>query len=827
MRAVSIRRIVLWFTFGVIAMAWGGGAFSEASTESSGSEPFRLWYRQPAKDWNEALPLGNGSLGAMVFGKTGNERIQLNEDTLWSGFPYDSIRPGASKHLDEVRRLIFEGKNKEATDLANREMMGDPLFLQAYQPLGDLWIDMAGSEETKDYERELDVTEAVCRVRYTANGIQYTREYFISYPAQALIVRLSADQPGAISMTLRLDSPHQSETVATKNGLTLTGQWIGDGRQRGLIGGLKGAGIKFESRLIAELEKGTATVEGSALKIADADAVVLKLSAATSFRNYKAIDLNHTAKCEFLQKHSMNKDYATLLREHLADYQRFYDRVTLDLKGEEKASQPTDKRLEAVKKGEDDPQLVALYFQYGRYMIISGSRPGTQPLNLQGIWNKDTNPAWGSKYTTNINTEMNYWPVEVVNLPEFHQPLFTMLNDLRDHGSRVAREYYNARGFVLHHNTDLWRVATPVDGIWGLWPMGAAWLARHPYEHYAFSQDKRFLRETAFPILKDASLFMLDFLVEAPKGTPMAGKLVTNPSHSPENRFRKANGEVSQFTYAATMDLMIVHDLFTNTIAAIDALSTPASPFEPEFRKQLADALSRLAPLQISPKTGRLQEWIEDYDEPEPGHRHMSHIYGLHPGHQITPLSTPELAEAVRKSLAARLTQGGGHTGWSRAWLINFFARLYDGDAAHEHVQLLLQKSTYPNLFDSHPPFQFDGNMGATAAIAEMLLQSHDDGYVHVLPALPKAWPNGSITGLRARGGWMVDRIEWRDGQFRKVDIRNDSPTVLKMRATNIQGELKSVTLFRGTSFKLGPDYDPRYIEAQKEKEEKSSETGE
>jgi alpha-L-fucosidase 2 len=732
-----------------------------------------MFFEQPAATWPDALPVGNGRLGAMVFGNPAKERIQLNEETVWDGERRDRNNPQAARS-SEVRKLLMAGKVHEAEALAAEVMMGIPVRLPVYQTLGDLWLDFDNvPADVSAYRLELDLDEAVVSTRFTAGGASWTREVFSSAPRNVIAVRIECTQP--IALTVRLDRPAHSETKSLGNDrLAMTGAARPVNPTTDAATQEHQAGVSFRAEIKAIADGGTVRAINDTLRIENARAITLLLTATTDFRERDAAGM--AAACARTLRAASAVSLKQLRAEHVADYRSYARRADLLLL---EGSDPlrdmaTDKRMMRVKNGAEDAGLVATYFHFGRYMLISSSRPGTLPANLQGIWNESLDPPWGSKFTININTEMNYWMAENSNLADLHPQLFDLLDSTRTFGAQTAKKYFNARGFLVNHNTDLWGDSIPVDHVQaGVWPMGAAWISLHLFSHYAYSLDKGFLRDRAYPCTKEIAEFFLDYLVEASDGTLQSG-----PSQSPENKYVLPDGTKASLCMSPAMDTEIIRAVFDRVARMSKILGV-----DEELRAQVIAVSKRLPPFKVG-KNGTLQEWNEDYGETEPGHRHISHLFALYPDHQITLRETPELAKAARAVLERRLLNGGGSTGWSRAWIVNCWARLEDGEAAYQSVLALLGNCTRNNFFDvcgmkANSPYQIDGNLGGTAGLVEMLLQSHG-GVVRLLPALPAAWSTGSFRGLRARGAIEID-LTWRTGKATGARLRGgvDGPITL------------------------------------------------
>jgi alpha-L-fucosidase 2 len=804
---VSRRRFLAGSAAVSAAMAarrgWAGSPGAEVD-----SQRYVLHFARPAATWPDALPVGNGRLGAMVFGNPAMDRVQLNEESIWDGERRDRNNPKASEAVPKIRELLFAGKIAEAEALATTDMLSIPRRMPCYQTLGDLHLDFSAGGLTPDakvenYRLELNLDTAIAKTSFTHAGTTYVREVFSSAPDQVIVVRMTAIGPGRISFAARMDRPaHFSTGSSGQDRLVLTGEAIPVNDNPGLLVKENPVGIRFHSELLALADGGTVMSNAGVLTVENANAVTLLIDCATSYR-YPAGQAAMEAAVDRNLNAAASRSYEELKARHVADHQRYFRRAEIQLGSDANAAVPTDQRVQHIKDGGEDIGLLPIYFQFGRYMLISSSRPGTLAANLQGIWNDSVDPPWGSKYTVNINTEMNYWLAERANLADCHLPQFDLQDATRGPGSVTAKKYYKARGFVVHHNTDIWGDSGPIDGLGGgIWAMGAGWLSTHAWDHYEYGGDVRFLRERAYPLLRESALFLLDYLTEAPAGTPYAGQLVTGPSCSPENKYKLPDGKSFNLCMGPTMDLSITRAVLTRAVRASELLGNP--PEDAELVARAKAAIPRLPAFRVT-HDGRLQEWPEDYADQEPGHRHISHLFGLYPDDQITLRGTPELAKAARTTLDKRLVAGGGSTGWSRSWIINCMARLEDGEAAYQNVLQLFRQSTRHNLLDvcglkENSPYQIDGNLGGPSGLIEMLLQSHA-GVVRLLPALPKAWPEGSFRGLRARGGLEID-LEWKNGRATAATLRAFQDSEVRLAVPAGQ-KIVSVRAERGAALAL------------------------
>lgn len=777
-----MKKIILFFLTGLFLFI----ACNDKETPLNQPD-MKLWYKQPAANWLEALPVGNGRLGAMVFGGTFQERIQVNEESLWAGQPLNNNNPEALKHLNELQQLLISGKVEEAYKLVGKYYIGTPPRVRSYQTAGDILIVSDSIATISDYKRELFLETGIVRTVYKSGDTKYVREVFASAPDNVLVIHIKSEGPGKINTKIFLTREKDaSVSVQGSDQLVMNGQILDapDPRE-----GPGGKHMRFAEVLKVKNRKGSVTAGDTSLSIRDAKEVFIYYTAVTDY-DPETLGFDKTIhpenECKKILGQIENKTYRAIRSDHILDHSALFNRVRLELPETENSSLPTDQRLEAIKKGESDPAFAALYFQYGRYLLMGSSRyPGVLPANLQGVWNNKFKAPWNADFHTNINLQMNYWPAETGNLPECMTPLSQFMQRLKVPGSRTAREMYGARGWTFHHLTDPFGRTGVMDGPWGATPMDGPWMTFPLWRHYKFTLDTNYLRATAYHLMKGAAHFIMDFLIEDKEGY-----LVTAPSSSPENSYYlPGTDKKSVLTYASTMDIEIINAVFQNTMEAAEILKTDAS-----FRDSLKNILEKLPPLRIG-KDSTLQEWIKDYREVQPGHRHISHLLALYPLYQINP-DKPKLFEAAKKTIERRLSHGGGHTGWSRAWIVNFYDRLHMPEEAHKHLLLLFKKSTLSNLFDTHPPFQIDGNFGGTAGIAGMLLQSQDN-QIRILPALPEEWDHGQVKGLKARGNFTVD-IQWENHRLKELRVRSfkDLPCKIISGEKEISIEAKENTLY-------------------------------
>jgi len=747
--------------------------FSSCSQKGDQTKRYYLWYDHPAKIWDDALPTGNGRLGAMDYG---DGHIQFNEESLWAGSKFDNNNPNALRDLPKIRQYVFDDKIEKAYKLGNKSLLSVPPRFRSYQTFGDIHIKQAGKITDKDYVRSLCLNDGISRTTYVIDGVKYTREVFVSAPDNVIVIHISGNKENSISANLSMTREKDAEITAQGNSLLMTGQIVDKETKEEGPGGKH---IKFAAKLVVLNNGGSVSAKNNELKIDNADKLTILLTAATDYNLAKLNfdrSINPVNICGNIISEATAKSFSSIKNAHTADYSEIFKRVQFDLGGNELDTIPTDKRLEAVKKGAEDPGLITLYYQYGRYLLIGSSRsPGKLPANLQGVWNGHIKAPWNADYHTNINLQMNYWPAEICNLPETTEPLTVLVDKWREPGRITAKKMYNCNGWTMHHCTDIFGKTAPnADMRWGMSPLSGVWMTFPLWRHYEFTSDKEYLKNKAYPVMKEAMEFISSFLIEKD------GYLVTCPSMSPENAYKlPGSKKPSQLTYAPTIDNQILTAHIDNCIEAAGILGVDA-----DLVKQWKEIRTKIPPVKIG-ANGTIMEWIKDYDEWEPGHRHMSHLMGLYPLAQITP-DTPELFEAANKTIERRLKYGGGHTGWSRAWMINFFARLRQPETAYHHVMALLRKSTKHNLFDNHPPFQIDGNFGGTAGITEMLLQSHirdkEGSYIQdLLPALPQEWANGEISGIKGRGNFEIS-MKWTDGKLTSVNVKSLSGNKLNVR---------------------------------------------